>query len=68
MRLTIKDHIRESRLFNERAAVALFIVLGLLVVIIGRLIYLQIINHEHFATLSEVNRINLVPVFDGEEL
>jgi penicillin-binding protein 2 len=62
MRLTIKDHIRESRLFNERAAVALFIVLGLLVVIIGRLIYLQIISHEHFATLSEVNRINLVPV------
>jgi len=62
MRLTIKDHIRESRLFNERAAIALFIVICLLFLIVARLIYLQIVNHEHFATLSEVNRINLVPV------
>ncbi|MGE0278034.1 MAG: penicillin-binding protein 2 [Nitrospiraceae bacterium] len=62
MRLTIKDHIRESRLFNERAAIALFIVLGLILLILARLVYLQIISHDHFATLSEVNRINLVPV------
>lgn len=62
MRLTIKDHIRESRLFNERAAVALFLVLLLLLLIIARLVYLQVLSHEHFATLSEVNRINLVPV------
>lgn len=62
MRLTIKDHIRESRLFNERAAVALLVVMLLLLLIVARLVYLQIISHEHFATLSEVNRINLVPV------
>ncbi|MCC6302898.1 MAG: penicillin-binding protein 2 [Gammaproteobacteria bacterium] len=62
MRLTIKDHIRESRLFNERAAFALVAVLLLLMVGIARLVYLQIISHEHFSTLSDVNRISLVPV------
>jgi len=62
MRLTIKDHIRESRLFNERAAVALFVILALLLLIVARLVFLQIVSHDHFATLSEVNRISLVPV------
>ncbi|MBK9131591.1 MAG: penicillin-binding protein 2 [Gammaproteobacteria bacterium] len=62
MRLTIKDHIRESRLFNERAAIALFIVAILLSVSIARLVYLQILSHEHFSTLSDENRISLIPV------
>lgn len=62
MRLTIKDHIRESRLFNERAAIALFIVAILLSISIARLVYLQILSHEHFSTLSDENRISLIPV------
>ncbi len=62
MRATIKDHIRESRLFNERAAVALVIALLLIGVIIARLVYLQIISHEHFATLADENRINIVAI------
>ncbi|MFQ5486819.1 MAG: penicillin-binding protein 2 [Gammaproteobacteria bacterium] len=62
MRTTIKDHIRESRLFNERAAAALVIALLLVLVIIARLVYLQIINHEHYATLAYENRINIVAI------
>lgn len=62
MRLTIKDNLRESRLFNERAAIALFITILLLLAIGGRLVYLQVISHEHFSTLSEGNRINIVAV------
>ena len=61
-RLTIKDHIRESRLFNERAAAAVLITVLLLVAIAGRLIYLQILNHDHFSTLADGNRVNIVPV------
>ena len=61
-RLTIKDHIRESRLFNERAAAAVLITLLLLAAIAGRLVYLQILNHEHFSTLADGNRVNIVPV------
>lgn len=63
VRLTIKDHIRESRLFNERALWAAIIALALLGGGIGgRLVYLQVLNYSHYATLSDGNRINLVPV------
>jgi penicillin-binding protein 2 len=62
IRVTIKDHIRESRLFNERAAWAMIIAAILLIGGIGgRLVYLQVLNYSHFATLSDGNRINLVP-------
>jgi penicillin-binding protein 2 len=61
-RLTIKDHIRESRLFNERAAAAVMITLILLACIAARLVYLQILNHEHFTTLADGNRVSIVPV------
>jgi penicillin-binding protein 2 len=60
VRLTIKDNIRESRLFNERAAFALFITVMLLLVVGARLVYLQVISHAHFSTLSDGNRINIV--------
>ena len=59
MRLTIKDYIRESRMFNERAVIAL-VIMGLLVsAIVVRLVYLQIISHEHFTTLSNDNRVTI---------
>ena len=62
MRVTIKDHIRESRLFNERAAVSLVIAMLLVLVIVARLVYLQIISHEHFATLADENRISIIAI------
>ncbi|HFQ91357.1 MAG TPA: penicillin-binding protein 2, partial [Chromatiales bacterium] len=62
MRLTIKDHIRESRLFNERAAIAFVLTVALLLVVVGRLIYLQVFSHEHFSTLANENRISLVAI------
>lgn len=34
----------------------------LLSVLLGRLVYLQVINHEHYATLSQSNRVKVVPV------
>ena len=62
IRLAIKDHIRESRLFNERAATATAIVVILILVLVVRFIHLQIFSHEHFSTLSDDNRINIVAV------
>ena len=53
MRLAIKDHIRESRLFNERAAVALALFLLLVTALLARLFYLQVLSHQHYATLSD---------------
>jgi penicillin-binding protein 2 len=58
----IKDHIRETRLINERAAFILVITMLLIAVAVGRLVFLQVLNHDHFTTLSHDNHVNIVPV------
>lgn len=59
--LTIKDHLFESHLFLGRA-VAILVFSGILVLaLLSRLIYLQIVAHEHFTTLSDDNRVKIVP-------
>ena len=59
---TIKDSSRESRLFSMRAVSAVVIVGILTLVLIGRLVHLQIVKHQHFTTLSENNRVKIVPI------
>lgn len=61
-RIAIKDHIRESRLFTSRAAIAFIGIVLALLAIIGRMAYLQIIGHEHYTTLSQNNRVSLQPL------
>ncbi len=58
----IKDYLRESRLFNARISAVVAIVTVVALVLIGRLAYLQIIDHRHYATLSNENSINPVPI------
>ena len=60
--LTIKDSSREARLFSTRAAGAAFIAGVLALVLVGRLAHLQIFQYQHFATLSENNRVKIVPI------
>jgi len=60
--LRLKDYLRESLLFRDRALVAGIAVVLLLLGLILRLINLQIINHEHFITLSQDNRVKLQPL------
>jgi len=57
-----KDHIREGQLFISRAIFAAVLVLLLLGGLVGRLVYLQVVSHEHFTTLSRDNRVKVVPV------
>ena len=58
----LKDHLFESRLITNRAI--LLLVLGgfLLTILLVRLLYLQVVSHEHFTTLSEDNRVKLQPL------
>jgi penicillin-binding protein 2 len=58
----IRDHLRESRLFGARLSVVAITVVTLVVILVLRLAYLQIINYRHFATLSQENRVNPVPI------
>ena len=60
--LALKDHIRESSIFNGRLLTAIFITALLLMVLVARLMYLQIIHQEHYSTLSEENRVNILPI------
>ena len=58
----IRDHLRESRLFGTRLSVVAIAVVALVAILVLRLAYLQIINYRHYATLSQENRINPVPI------
>ena len=60
--LTIKDFSRESLLVSARAAIAAIIVGLLTLALVGRLVHLQVLKHQHFTTLSENNRVKIVPI------
>lgn len=58
----IRDDLRESRLFGARLVVVAGVVVFLVALLVLRLGYLQIVNYRHFATLSQENRINPIPI------
>ncbi|MFZ8987626.1 MAG: penicillin-binding protein 2, partial [Steroidobacteraceae bacterium] len=57
--LTLKDHFLETRLFSNRSIILLVFCGMLLAVLLTRMLYLQVIEHEHYITLSEDNRVKL---------
>lgn len=57
-----KDTAAERRLFQRRVLVALVIMLTMIGILVTRLYYLQILNHENFTTLSEKNRVQVQPI------
>lgn len=60
--ITLKDHFRETEIFLARAVFAGIVALALFIAVVSRLAYLQIVKHDHFTTLSQANRIHLIPV------
>ena len=60
--LTLKDHFRESRLVNNRLIFSAILAGILFVIILGRLAVLQVVEHEHFKTLSHNNRVGIQPL------
>ncbi len=61
-RVHLKDHLFETRLITNRA-ILLLVAGGLLLsILLVRLLYLQVVSHEHYTTLSEDNRVNLQPL------
>jgi penicillin-binding protein 2 len=62
VRVTIKDYLFESHLFMQRSVQALIFAAALVAVLIGRLVYLQVLAHEHYITLADDNRIKILPL------
>ena len=61
-RLALKDYLRESLLFRDRAIVTGIVVFLLMLLLIARLVKLQVLEHAHFTTLSLDNRVKLQPL------
>ena len=60
--LALKDHTSESQIFFTRAVVGFGLTIVLTLVLVIRLFYLQIVEHNLYATLSDKNRIQVQPV------
>ena len=60
--LPLKDHFRETLLFNQRMLVAVICAAFLILLLLFRLAYLQILGHQHYSTLSENNRVSIQPI------
>ncbi|MDD5579311.1 MAG: penicillin-binding protein 2 [Methylobacter sp.] len=59
---TIKDNLVENRLFLNRIAAAFITIIVLTSGLVIRLVYLQIVGHEHYATLAKDNSIKIEPL------
>ncbi|MEJ2212495.1 MAG: penicillin-binding protein 2 [Gammaproteobacteria bacterium] len=62
LRTQIKDYLVESQLFLGRAVIAGFVVTLCIGLLILQMMKLQITGHDHYVTLSQDNRVKLVPL------
>jgi len=60
--ITLKDHYRETRVFARRAVVSVFMVILLILALISRMVYLQILQYEKYSNLSDENRVSVEPI------
>lgn len=63
--IEFRDAQRESHEFNLRLAIMSGFVLVLFGLLLARFAYLQVIQHDHYHTLAEANRMSVVPVTPG---
>ncbi|MGI9281584.1 MAG: penicillin-binding protein 2 [Endozoicomonas sp.] len=59
---TLKDHKAEQRIVSIRTWLALVFMILLVMVLVSRLFYLQVVKHDELATQSEENRVLLQTV------
>lgn len=55
----LKDNYLETRLVRNRLIASALIVFVLMMVVLVRLYILQVVEHEHYSTLSNSNRVSL---------
>ena len=60
--LHLNNPVTERRIFNARLAICLLVVFLMAAGLIARAAYLQLIQHDQYATLSDENRLRLQPV------
>ena len=60
--INLKDHAQEYRLYINRVVSAVIIVGSCFVLLLIRLIYLQVVQHDKFLTLANNNQMRVVPI------
>ena len=65
---TLKDHSRENKSYNRRALAAVIIVCLFLLIVIGRLLFLQVFQYDLYKTLSLHNQVRIVPIVPNRGL
>jgi penicillin-binding protein 2 len=60
--IELRNSQREIHHFRFRLAVASGFVMFMFFVLLMRFFYLQVIQHEHYSTLAEANRISIAPI------
>ena len=58
----LKNSEHESGLIAKRVYISGLIILLLVLMIISRVFYLTVLEHEHFTTLSKSNRVKITPI------
>ena len=61
-KFSLKDLKHERRLVGNRIYIAGGFIVLLLISLLGRIFYLQIIRHDHFTTLSRDNQVQIRPL------
>lgn len=58
----VMNHHNERNAFQVRLAVAVLFIFIMLGILVGRFVWLQVLQHDRYLTLAEQNRISLVPI------
>jgi penicillin-binding protein 2 len=61
-RLKFRNPGTEFNLVRGRVYICAFVMLLLILSLLARVFYLQVVMHEHFTTLSQHNRVKIVPI------
>ncbi len=61
-KLILKNYDQEKQLFQRRLIVATVVIILLIGLLISRLVYLQIYQHELYSTMSQKNHLELLPI------
>ena len=67
-RAELRDHQKDLHNFQLRLAVSAVLVLFMFCVLLVRLFYLQVLQHDYYHTLAENNRISIVPIIPNRGL
>ena len=62
MRFALKNIEQEKKLIHRRIMLSVLLLALLILTLLGRIAYLQIIKHEYFTTLSQDNRVKVLPL------